>query len=127
MVEKAGHRPIPQNHLKLGIYHMALAAKLKELRLKKGKSLQDVADAVGASKAHIWDLETARAINPTLELLRKLSNFFGTSIADLIGEDPSDATADPQVIAMYRDLKTLDDDDQQTIRLMMERLKKRKD
>ena len=35
---------------------MALAAKIKELRLKKGLSLQDLADAVGASKAHIWDL-----------------------------------------------------------------------
>ena len=39
---------------------MALAARIKELRIKTRKSLQEVADEVGASKAHIWDLETAR-------------------------------------------------------------------
>jgi len=36
---------------------MGLGARIAELRLKKGFSLQEVADAVGVSKAHIWDLE----------------------------------------------------------------------
>ena len=37
---------------------MSLATKLKELRVRRKQSLQDVADAIGASKTHVWDLET---------------------------------------------------------------------
>ena len=55
---------------------MSLGVRLKELRIKKGKSLQEVADAVGASKAHVWDMETGRSKNPSIELLLKLAKFF---------------------------------------------------
>ena len=61
---------------------MALASKIKELRLKKKKSLQDVADDVGASKAHIWDFETGKSSNPSIELLTKLAKCFDVSVAD---------------------------------------------
>ena len=36
---------------------MSLGARLRELRIKKNRSLQNVADAVKASKAHIWEIE----------------------------------------------------------------------
>jgi len=104
---------------------MALAARLKELRLKKAKSLQDLADEIGASKAHVWDLETGRSRNPTIELLAKLAQALGTSIADLVGENPEGANESPEVVAMYRDLKGLTENDRETIRLMMDRLKNR--
>jgi len=104
---------------------MALAAKLKELRIKKGKSLQDLATLVGASKAHIWDLETGRATNPTIELLTKLAGALGTSIADLIGENPVNSDDEPEVLAMFRELKDLSETDRETIKIMMERLKRR--
>lgn len=104
---------------------MALAAKLKELRLRKGKSLQDLADEIGASKAHVWDLETGRSKNPTIELLAKLAQALGTSISDLVGENPEGDEQGSEVVAMYRDLKGLSDNDRETIRLMMERLKNR--
>lgn len=105
---------------------MALAAKLKELRLRKGLSLQDLAEAVGASKAHIWDLEQGRAKNPTIEILRALSSKLGTTIADLIGEDLSTIEPDSEALVMFRDLKDLSPDDRETIRIMMERLKKKR-
>lgn len=105
---------------------MSLATKLRELRLKKGKSLQDVADAVEASKAHIWDLETGKSINPSIELLKKLSRFFDVSVADLIGENPASDHEESGVIAMYRDLKELTPADREALRVMMEHLKKRK-
>ena len=104
---------------------MALASRLKELRVQKRKSLQDLADQVGASKAHIWDLETGRAKNPTIELLTKLADALGTSISDLVGENPHGDQEQPEVLAMYRDLKTLSDSDRETIKIMMERLKQR--
>lgn len=105
---------------------MSLASKIKELRVKKKKSLQDVADEVGASKAHIWDLETGKSSNPSIELLTKLAKCFGVSVAEMIGENPAAKDADPQVVAMYRELKDLSPSDRQAIQAMMDHLKSRK-
>ena len=41
---------------------MPLGEKIKILRTRKKLSLQEVADAVGASKAHIWELETGKQV-----------------------------------------------------------------
>ena len=51
---------------------MPLSTKLKELRARSRESLQQVADAVGVSKAHIWELERGTSKNPGLDLLKKL-------------------------------------------------------
>lgn len=102
---------------------MSIAAKLKELRVKTRQSLQDVADAVGASKTHIWDLETGRSSNPSIELLTKLANHFKVRIADLVGENPEGEGEAADLVALYRELKELSSDDRETIRVLMERLK----
>mgnify|MGYP001160614308 CR=1 FL=1 len=105
---------------------MALGARLRELRIRKKKeSLQQVADAVGASKAHIWELETGKSRNPSIELLTKLADHFGVSVAFLVGEDPNASDEDPELVAMYRDLKGLTDTDRATIRLLMQQFKSR--
>ena len=106
---------------------MSLAARLKEQRIKKGMSLQDVADAVGASKAHIWDLETGRAKNPTIELLIKLAKAFSVSVADLIGENPAGEGEDSILLAMYRELQDLSPRDREAIQKMVDHLKSRDD
>lgn len=102
---------------------MSLASKLKELRLKKKKSLQEVADDVGASKAHIWDMETGKSRNPSIALLTKLAKCFDVSVAELIGENPAAKNVDPQVVAMYRELKELSPADRKAIQTMMDHLK----
>lgn len=102
---------------------MTLGAKIKALRLKKNKSLQDVADDVGASKNHIWDLETGKSRNPSIDLLTKLAKCFGVSVADLIGEKPGAKDDDPQVVAMYRELKGLTAEDRTAIQALMDHLK----
>lgn len=104
---------------------MALKVKLKKLRSKRNVSLQKVADAVGASKAHIWELETGRSSNPSADLLVKLASYFEVSTASLIGEDPSAPDEDPEVIAMFRNLKKLDPRDREVIRHMMKSFKAR--
>lgn len=103
---------------------MSIGARLKELRMRKRNSLQQVADAVGASKAHIWELETGKSRNPSMELLTKLAEHFGVSVASLVGEDPTAPDETPETVAMYRDFKKLDPRDRETIRVLMETLKK---
>ncbi len=104
---------------------MAIAARLKELRVKKNKSLQEVADGIESSKAHIWDLETGRAKNPSITLVLKLSRFFEVSVADLIGENPNAEEEDSQLVAMYRDLQELTPEDRKAIQSMMDHFRKR--
>ena len=79
--------------------------------LRKGKSLQDVATAVGVSKAHIWELEKGRADNPSMGLVTRLAEHFGVSVAYLIGEDPAAPDADVELARMFRQAQELDDTD----------------
>ena len=104
---------------------MSLGARLKELRIKKNQSLQDVADAAGASKAHIWEIERGGSKNPTMKLLNKLADHFSVSVSYLVGEQPSDDETQG-VVALYRELRGLDEKDRETIRLIMQRLKEKK-
>jgi transcriptional regulator with XRE-family HTH domain len=104
---------------------MSLGVRLKELRIKKNQSLQEVADAVGASKAHIWEIERGGSKNPTIDLLNKLADHFGVSISYLVGEQPAD-DEQQEVVALYRDLKALDEKDRQAIRQIMQRFKEKK-
>jgi transcriptional regulator with XRE-family HTH domain len=71
---------------------MNLAEKLKQARSKSGESLQQIADAVGASKAHIWELETGRSQNPSLDLVQRLAAHFQLTVAYLAENTPEDAS-----------------------------------
>lgn len=104
---------------------MALKVKLKTLRSRKNVSLQKVADAVGASKAHIWELETGRSNNPSADLLVKLASYFEVSMASLVGEDPRGPDEDPEVIAMFSNLKKLNPKDREVIQNIIETFKAR--
>jgi transcriptional regulator with XRE-family HTH domain len=102
---------------------MSLASKLKDLRLKSGKSLQQVADAVGTSKAHVWDLEQGNSANPTKDLLSKFGTCFRVSVSELLEEDPNAVSEPSELVALYRDLKSLSDNDRRTIEAVMRGLK----
>lgn len=104
---------------------MALGARLKQLRIRDGESLQQVADAVGASKAHIWELETGKSRNPSMELLTALADHFKVGVAFLVGEDPNAPDEDEALITMFRELKNLTDNDRETVRAVMESLRSR--
>lgn len=66
---------------------MSLGVKLKELRLNEGTSLQAVADAVGVSKPHIWELERGTTKNPSQNLVKQLADYFGQTVEYLITDD----------------------------------------
>ncbi len=106
---------------------MPFATRLHDLRIANRLSLQEVADQVGISKAHVWNLEKGQADNPSMELVVKLADLFRVRVADLVGENPDAPDEDPEMVAMFRDLKGLGDDDREIIRGLMEQLKSRRD
>ncbi len=69
---------------------MPLTDKLRTLRSKSGESLQQVGDAIKVSKAHIWELETGRSRNPSLDILKALAAHFGVSLSYLAEDVPDD-------------------------------------
>jgi len=96
---------------------MSLGARLKQLRIKKNKSLQEVADAVKASKAHIWEIEQGRSKNPSMDLLSGLADYFDVSVSYLVGENPDEEEA--ELVAMYRVLKKLTPSERERMRAIM--------
>lgn len=105
---------------------MSFGQRVHDLRVAHKLSLQQVADRVGMSKAHVWNLEKEVSENPSIEVVTKLADLFKVRIADLVGENPNAQSEDPAMVAMFRDLKRLDPTDRDTIAVLMEQLKKAK-
>lgn len=104
---------------------MSLATRLNELRIRNNESLQQVADAVGVSKAHIWELEKGKSTNPGLELLTKLARHFNVGIAWLAGEDD---IQDPTAMQFFREFEgKLGEEDWETLRALAARFSKGKE
>lgn len=101
---------------------MSLGARLTKLRLASGESLQQVADAVGVSKPHIWELEKGRAQNPAMALVTRLANHFRVSVAYLVGEDIEAEDSDVELQRMFRQAKELDPRDRRILDEMMQSL-----
>ncbi|CAA9486138.1 MAG: hypothetical protein AVDCRST_MAG91-284 [uncultured Sphingomonadaceae bacterium] len=104
---------------------MSFAKRLHELRVAKRLSLQHVADKVGISKAHVWNLEKGLAENPSMELVVKLADLFRVRVADLVGENPDAAGEDPAMVAMFRDLKQLEERDREMVAALMQQMRQR--
>jgi transcriptional regulator with XRE-family HTH domain len=110
----------------MGGINMSLSTRLNQLRLKKGKSLQEVADAMEVSKTHIWELEKGRSENPSLDMLKKLSDYFEVSIRTLVGED-MDASEDDGLVQMFRQASQLGPRDREILESMIKSMTKGKD
>lgn len=102
----------------------SLGAKLTRLRLKTNESLQEIADAVGASKAHIWQLEKGKADNPSLSVIQKLADHFGVSVSYLVGEDREEPDGDVALQRMFRQAQQLDERDREILDGMLNQLLK---
>jgi transcriptional regulator with XRE-family HTH domain len=108
---------------------MSLATRLRELRVAKRESLQQVADAVGLSKTHVWELEKGNTSNPSIDILKRLADHFEVPIYRLTGEDMDDPTADPEIVSMFRlaSESNLNEDEKRHLRVMLQSLLDMKD
>ena len=104
---------------------MQIGERLFNLRQKSGQSLQAVADAIGISKAHVWELEKGRSKNPSFDLVQKLAKHFGVSIDTLVGmADEPDASA-LQIERLNRGFEELSGGDRAVVEQMINALKAR--
>lgn len=97
---------------------MSVGQRIADLRVQRGASLQEVADAVGVSKAHVWQLERGekgKAKNPAMGLVERLADYFGVSVAFLVGEDVAGDDADPELAGLFRQAQGFDQRERQLL------------
>ena len=106
---------------------MTLGTRIFDLRQKANVSLQHVADAVGVSKAHIWELEKGRSANPSFDLVQKLATFFCVKPEELIGAAEVPPPEHQQVERIHRSIKDLSERDLHIIEAMVASMQSKAD
>lgn len=94
---------------------MEIGERLFSLRQKSGESLQQVADAVGVSKAHVWELEKGRSKNPSFDLVRRLARHYGVSVDVLTGDASEPDSGNMQIERLHRGLDALSERDREIV------------
>lgn len=105
---------------------MTLASRLRQLRNANRLSLQDVANAVDISKAHVFNLEKGLTKNPSMELVSKLADLYRVRVSDLIGENPEAGDQPAAIVAIFRDFRDLNEQDREMIGMMIETMKRKR-
>jgi transcriptional regulator with XRE-family HTH domain len=82
-------------------FAMKLGQRIKSLRTQRKQSLQEVATAVSASKAHLSELERGISENPSLDLLQGLAKHFRVTVNYLVGSEPLKDTRAQHFIQKY--------------------------
>lgn len=65
----------------------ALGTRIKLLRDLREMTLQEVADASGLTKSHVWEMERGKSVNPTVNAVWGLSAALSVPPATLLGLD----------------------------------------
>lgn len=68
--------------------------RIKELRTKKGMTLDDLAGATGSSKSYIWELENKNPPRPSAEKLSEIAAVLEVTTDYLIGRETTLETAE---------------------------------
>jgi transcriptional regulator with XRE-family HTH domain len=109
----------------VGPHRMSLASKLKKLREQSRQSLQQVADGVGISKVHVWELEKGTSKNPSMDIVKRLADHFRVPIAYFNDDsiEPDEANA----LQFFREFDgQLSEKDWEALRSVAEALKAKK-
>ena len=104
---------------------MKLAKRINRLRIEHEQSLQDVANQVGVSKAHIWEIEKGRTDNPSMNLVQRLADHFDVSVSYLVSEDVNAPDNDDRIARMFRQAQDLDPRDLETLDALLQSFRER--
>ena len=98
----------------------AFGARLRRLREAKKLTLQQVADAVGCTKAYIWELEMKDGQRPSAERIQAIAKVLGVTMEDVMGE-PVDQVpqASPEDVAFFREYAGMTDEEKDRYRQML--------
>ena len=73
---------------------MEIGDQIKKYRELRGLTLPDLAIKAGVSKAFLWEIESGKSRRPGAEVLFKIAETLGVTIAQLMGRPPERETQD---------------------------------
>lgn len=98
----------------------ALGSKIKELRGRKGYTLEKLAELTGSSKSYIWELENKAQSKPSADKISKIATTLEVTIEYLIGNEKNISAEDATDAVFYRKYQQMDDKTKEKIRLFMD-------
>lgn len=90
--------------------------RIKELRTKKGMTLDELAAATGSSKSYIWELENKNPPRPSAEKLSEIAGVLDVTIDYLIGREATLEAAEDK--AFFREYSNMPQATREKIRAM---------
>lgn len=101
-----------------------LGEKLRDLRKALRLTLDEAAAKADVSKSYLWELENKPTAQPTVAKLAAIAAAYGTTVPALLEEEaPTDSLADE---AFFRNYRSLDGDDKEQLRQILETFQRRK-
>lgn len=85
--------------------------KLRAVRTSRKKTLEELATAIGSSKAYVWQLENKKNAKPSAELLLKIANYLGESPDFFLDDEANERSGDQVEDAFFRKFRSLSDED----------------
>lgn len=97
-----------------------LGARIKELRKKRGLTLDQLAELTGSSKSYIWELENKAPPRPSADKLSKIADKLGVTIAYLIDEGDGQSEEEAADARFYRNYLKKDVETRRKIQKMVD-------
>ena len=95
-----------------------LGDRVRELRRKKGLTLEALAERVGSSKSYMWEIENKDVARPSAEKLHQIAVALGTTTDYLIAaDDVTEVTAEDE--AFFRQYRKMDTTGKKKLREML--------
>ena len=95
----------------------AFGVRLRRLREAKKLTLQQVVDAVGCTKAYIWELEMKDGQRPSAERIQAIAKVLGVTMEDVMGEPIAQVPqASPEDVSFFREYAGMTDEEKDRYR-----------
>lgn len=96
--------------------------KLRGMRVAKRRTLEELAAAVGSSKAYIWQLENKKNAKPSADLLLKIAKYFGEPPEFFLDDSIVEPAENHVEDAFFRKYRNLSDSDKRAIERIVSKL-----
>jgi transcriptional regulator with XRE-family HTH domain len=93
--------------------------KLRSERTSKKVTLEELAEAIGSSKAYVWQLENKKNAKPSADLLLRIANFLGVAPDFLLDDALAEQNESQLEDAFYRKFQKLSEEDKRYINRIM--------
>lgn len=97
-----------------------LGTKIRELRKKKGYTLEQLGELTDSGKSYIWELENRNPPRPSAEKIAKIAAALGVTGDYLLNDSESSPNDDVVDAAFFRKYQKMQPDTKEKIRKMLD-------